>query len=255
MTKLVAREGQPLAETLANRLRTLITQGTYTTGERLPTEQALVDEYNVSRDTVRRALRQLTNEGLLTATRGRGTYVRAYKPLTWQLSGYEQQSNHTDGSDAWSTEVRRQGRKPSESIEISIEIATERIAEKLQLAAGQDLTVVRKRIRYVDNAPYQLADSYFPEEIAKGTSLMEPRSVSVAGGVLASIGRPQVRIVDEITIRMPTKSESVKLELSAGTPVAEVLRTGYDAEGKGLRAMVTVVPGDRHTLKYEMDAS
>jgi DNA-binding GntR family transcriptional regulator len=61
--------------------------------------------------------------------------------------------------------------------------------------------------------------------------------------------------VDEISIRMPTRAESEKLDLPTGTPVAEVIRTGYAEDGAPLRVMVTIAPGDRHKLIYETDAS
>jgi GntR family transcriptional regulator len=127
------------------------------------------------------------------------------------------------------------------------------VAERLDLDAEKDIVVVRRRVRYVDDVPFQVADSYFPENLARGTALMQPKDVSVPGGLLASIGHAQKRLVDEIQIRMPTKDESARLGLPAGTPVAEHMRTGYDAEGRPVRVMVTVAPGDRHTLVYELD--
>lgn len=54
---------------------------------------------------------------------------------------------------------------------------------------------------------------------------------------------------------MPTPTETARLRLPAGTPVAEVTRTGYAEDGSPLRVMITVVPGDRNILVYETDAS
>ncbi|GAA1001025.1 hypothetical protein GCM10009555_104940 [Acrocarpospora macrocephala] len=41
----------------------------------------------------------------------------------------------------------------------------------------------------------------------------------------------------------------------AGTPIAERIRTGYDASGRPVRVMVSVLPGDRHVMVYELDAT
>jgi DNA-binding GntR family transcriptional regulator len=84
---------------------------------------------------------------------------------------------------------------------------------------------------------------------------MKPRNVSAPGGVLAAIGHPQARYRDEIAIRTPTKVEASIVELPPGTPVAEVTRTGHAHDGKPLRVMVTIAPGDRNTLVYETDAT
>ncbi|MET8000558.1 UTRA domain-containing protein [Nonomuraea glycinis] len=81
-----------------------------------------------------------------------------------------------------------------------MEIPPATVAERLGLDAEKDIVVVRRRVRYVDDAPFQVADSYFPEDLARGTALMQPKDVSVLSGLLASIGHAQKRLVDEIQI-------------------------------------------------------
>jgi GntR family transcriptional regulator len=56
---------------------------------KLPTEQELGDRYKVSRNTVRLALGLLTNEGIITSTPGRGTFVRDRIMLTYHASRAE----------------------------------------------------------------------------------------------------------------------------------------------------------------------
>ncbi|WP_435054300.1 UTRA domain-containing protein [Nonomuraea angiospora] len=181
--------------------------------------------------------------------------MRSQARLRWHLSHFEHRGGHSADADAWATEVQDQGRVPLQEVSVGLEIPPKAVAERLNLDAERDIVVVRRRVRYVDDVPFQVADSYFPEDLARGTALMQPKSVSAPGGLLASIGHPQHRLVDEIQVRMPTKDESARLGLPAGTPVAEHMRTGYNAEGRPVRVMVTVAPGDRHTLVYELDAS
>ncbi|WP_419587032.1 UTRA domain-containing protein [Streptomyces sp. Qhu-G9] len=128
------------------------------------------------------------------------------------------------------------------------------VAERLGLDPEKDLTVVRERIRIVDQDPYALADSYFPEELVRGTPLMLPEDVSAPGGVLASVGLVQARYRDEITVCMPTRAEAERLSLPAATPVAVHLCTGYDENGRPLRVMITILPGDRHVIRYDVSA-
>ncbi|MEV4579280.1 GntR family transcriptional regulator [Nonomuraea jabiensis] len=244
-----------LYERVADTLRTSIERGELAPGDTVPPEQELADRHGVSRQTVRQALQQLTNEGLLSSGRGRGRTVRSQARLRWHLSHFEHRGSHSADADAWAAEVQDQGRVPLQEVSVGLEIPPKAVAERLKLDAEQDIVVVRRRVRYVDDVPFQLAESYFPEDLARGTALMRPKNVSAPGGLLASIGHPQQRLVDEIQVRMPTKYESARLGLPAGTPVAEHMRTGYDAEGRPVRVMVTVAPGDRHTLVYELDAS
>ncbi|MEU6787712.1 GntR family transcriptional regulator [Nonomuraea angiospora] len=244
-----------LYERVADTLRTSIERGELAPGDTVPPEQELADRHGVSRQTVRQALQQLTNEGLLSSGRGRGRTVRSQARLRWRLSHFEHRGSHSADADAWATEVRDQGRVPLQEVSVGLEIPPKAVAERLKLDAETDIVVVRRRVRYVDDVPFQVADSYFPEDLARGTALMRPKNVSAPGGLLASIGHPQHRLVDEIQVRMPTKDESARLGLPAGTPVAEHMRTGYDAAGRPVRVMITVAPGDRHTLVYELDAS
>ncbi|MEV4017658.1 GntR family transcriptional regulator [Nonomuraea angiospora] len=244
-----------LYERVADTLRTSMERGELAPGDTVPPEQELAERHGVSRQTVRQALQQLTNEGLLSSGRGRGRTVRSQARLRWRLSHFERRASHSADADAWAAEVRDQGRVPLQEVSVGLEIPPRAVAERLKLDAEKDIVVVRRRVRYVDDVPFQVADSYFPEDLARGTALMQPRSVSAPGGLLASIGHPQQRLVDEIQVRMPTPDESARLGLPAGTPVAEHMRTGYDAEGRPVRVMVTVAPGDRHTLVYELDAS
>jgi DNA-binding GntR family transcriptional regulator len=250
-------DSRPLREQVADRVRQLITSGQLGPGDRLDSEDVLAGRYGVSRHTMRLALQDLTAEGLLASSRGRGRVVRIYEPLEWRLSLYESRRRHEtagDGADQWDLDVRRQGREPHQEVEVGIVDPPAHVAERLHVSPGE-LVVVRRRVRMVDGIPFQLADSYFREELVRGTPLMLPRDVSAPGGLLASIGHPQVRYRDEITIRPPTKPEAAALDLpAAGTPVAQITRTGYAEDDTPLRVMITIAPGDRHTLIYELDA-
>lgn len=147
--------------------------------------------------------------------------------------------------------IAENGNAPRQEISVSIVEPPAHVRERLELPAD-GLAVARKRVRYIDNRPYALADSYFPQELVSGTPLMEPRDVSAPGGILASVGLVQAKYVDEISVRMPTRREAELLGLPAATPVAEHTRTGYDAGNRPLRCMVTILPGDRHKILYEV---
>lgn len=110
-------------------------------------------------------------------------------------------------------------------------------------------------MRLVDGVPYQLADSYYPRDIAEGTPIVEPGDITIPGGLLAAVGHEQVRYRDELRARMPTKDEATRLNLMAGTPITQHLRTGFDKEGRPVRVIQTIVPGDRHVIVYDVSAT
>lgn len=64
-----------LADEVAQRLQEQISLGTYKTGEKLPTEPALMETFGVGRSTIREAVRILANSGILRVQQGLGTFV------------------------------------------------------------------------------------------------------------------------------------------------------------------------------------
>jgi GntR family transcriptional regulator len=249
---------QALWEDVAAGLRASLDSGEFKPGETLPTEAELADQYRVSRDTVRRALGKLTQQGLLTPGRGRlGRQVRTSKPLTF----YAVRSESTDrvaerrakGVDAWVADAADQGRHAAQVISVAIDEAAPEVASRLNIADGE-LVVVRRRLRTIDGAPHNLNDTYYPRDIAEGTPIMHP--ADVAQGTIAlmrDLGYEQVQYRDDLETRMPTPEEAERLQIPPGVPVLVQYRTGYTTE-RAVKLTITVWPGDRTMLVYDFPA-
>lgn len=65
-----------------------IKEEVYIEGEALPSEIALIDQYNVSRTTIRQAVEQLVNDGLLERRRGKGTFVKKERYFLGMFQNY-----------------------------------------------------------------------------------------------------------------------------------------------------------------------
>ncbi|ODT66633.1 MAG: GntR family transcriptional regulator [Pelagibacterium sp. SCN 63-23] len=65
------------SQLLYQDLKSEITNGTYKAGSRLPTERALAEHFSVARNSVRKTLNLLAEEGLIIRHVGRGTFVRS----------------------------------------------------------------------------------------------------------------------------------------------------------------------------------
>lgn len=70
-----------LVEQVAEQIEQLIEQGHWTVGEKIPPEMELMEEFDVSRNTLREAIRALVHAGLLEAKQGSGTVVRSASAL------------------------------------------------------------------------------------------------------------------------------------------------------------------------------
>jgi GntR family transcriptional regulator len=66
---------EPVYQQLAAILRTRIEAGEFAPGRAIPSETALMQQYGLARETCRKAVRVLRDEGLVTIVQGRGAYV------------------------------------------------------------------------------------------------------------------------------------------------------------------------------------
>ncbi len=242
---------ESITRRIANELRQQIENGTLGPGALLPSEPELARQHEVSRQTARTALQILEQEGLIVVRPRRGRIVRSRTRLYWRLSEFELPENTgLVSSDAWEADIETQGHDPTRQ-ELTVETIypPALIAAKLGLDPNNDRCVVRRRVRYIDNEPAIISDDYFDEQVVRGTERAEHRDTT-REDILKDAGYEQTYDIDEITTRMPTPSESRRLSLSAGTPVAEHVRTGYTRDDKPVRVMVSIVPGDTLILRY-----
>jgi len=247
-----------LWEDVAAGVRNAISGGEYKPGDTLPTEADLADQYRVSRDTVRRALGKLTQQGLLTPGRGRlGRQVRTSRPLTF----YAVRSESTDrvaerrarGVDAWVADAADQERKGAQVISVAIDEAVPEVASRLEIPEGEPVGV-RRRLRTIDGAPHNLNDTYYPLDIAEGTPIMHPADVPQGTiALMRDLGYEQVQYRDDLETRMPTPEEADRLQIPPGVPLLVQYRTGYTTE-RPVKVTITLWPGDRTSLVYDFPA-
>ena len=68
-------------------VRAYIEENKFSSNTKIPSENTLSRKLSVSRETVRRALERLTEEGLLIRVKGSGTYIDKEEALSWELGG------------------------------------------------------------------------------------------------------------------------------------------------------------------------
>lgn len=251
MSSRIADSPKPVYQQIADSLRLKIDSGELAPGAQVPTEKALAEDYAASRATVRQGLTVLVNEGLIVPSRPRGYFVRRHELSYFRPQSEWQKQPASPEMDRWMSEQTTLGREPSQRISVEIISPPARVADRLGLSP-ESLVAVRRRVRYLNNEPFNINDTFYPLELVQGTEIVNPADINRgASEVLAELGYEQVRAIDEIEARMPLPDEASRLELGPGTPVAVHRQTGYTKDDRPVRHTVNVLIGSKHVILFE----
>lgn len=239
---------------IAASLREEITSGALQPDDRLPSEYELAETWGVARQTVRNGLALLVSEGLVVTRRPHGHFVRKRETMTYQPQMESRDQPVSAEMDRFIQQITEEGRTPSQHIDVSLVHAATDVATRLQVEPGT-LVVARRRVRFINGEPVNLNDTYHPLDMVKDSEIMSPADVPRGTNqVLADLGYPQVRAIDEIFVRMPTTEQIQRLGLGPGAhPVAVHYVTGYVEDGRPVRCTINVLPGDQHVILYERE--
>jgi len=147
----------PLYYQLIQKIKDQIESGVYEPGDTIPTEIELMEQFDLSRATVRQSILYLVNEGYLRRIKAKGTFVntRPEKPkFIGTLKGFAQEMSQK--GIPFSTKVLEKHVIPSPL----------KASEKLHIATESPVFHLH-RLRFIHNEPVLIANSYIPENICR----------------------------------------------------------------------------------------
>ena len=143
----------PLYAQLVGIIKRSISTGALPVGALLPSEAELCRCLSISRNTVRQAIGELEDEGLVVRKRGRGTFVA--DPAT----------NRRGVRYSFTTEVSSKGKVPSSTlVDFAVEVPKPTVCEMMELREGTPVYCFT-RVRNVDGEPLILETSNYPQYI------------------------------------------------------------------------------------------
>lgn len=142
-----------LYEIVKNDLRTGVLAGKYLPETRIPSEIELMNQYGVSRITVRHAINELVQEGILVKRHGTGTFVLPKK-----------HERHMIGMNSFTEDCRATGLSPrTQVIYLGYGRANARTADVLDIAEG-DKIILLDRLRFINEEPVIIEEIAFRQE-------------------------------------------------------------------------------------------
>jgi GntR family phosphonate transport system transcriptional regulator len=241
VTHLVDRQhGISLWRQIVGKLRGDISSGAHRPGARLPTEAELSARFGVNRHTVRRALEELSRDGLVRVEQGRGTFV-----------GEDVLDYNVEARTRFSEWIRKQNKEPSGIIRQLQEIrADQRVAAGLGIRGGSRVVVV-ERLGFADDRPVSLVRHYFPALRLKGML----QALQAAPGITAALRAVGVddylRQQTRVTARLPTRAEAELLRMARNRPVLITENVNVDRAGTIVEFATGCYPTPRVQIVFE----
>lgn len=240
---------------LANELRTAIERGDYPPGSTLPSENELAAQYNVTTRTVNRAVLSLRAAGLVRVERGRGTIVHELPTLTRDTVARQQIREQGGARGAFQAEMTRLGLEARSDAEVSEQPTPADVAGLLGIEEGE-LAVTRARRMFANDIPVQIATSWLPADLARGTQLAEVDTGP--GGIysrLADLGHSPAEYTERVRLRLPDDDERRFLRMDVEQRVYAIRRTARDTHGRVIEVNDITLPAHQWELVYTWSAA
>lgn len=147
---LINNAQTPLYIQLKDSIKDKITNEKYKLNDKIPTEIELSEIYGVSRITVRKAVKELVEEGYLVKKQGKGTFV-SHKKLNRKI---EYVAGFTDSC------IQNGFKSSSRILQRKVIKASDELKNKLRLSAGEEVIYIQRK-RYADNIPVMIENNFF----------------------------------------------------------------------------------------------
>jgi GntR family transcriptional regulator, N-acetylglucosamine utilization regulator len=231
----------PLHSQLRATIDRKIESGEWTPEAQVPSERELCEQFQVSRITVRQALHQLVTDGRLIRIHGRGTYV-ATSPLKKQLLPLV----------GFSEDMLQRGQRPGARV-LRFEAATASlaVAQALRLSAGENVVVLR-RLRLANGRPMALETVYIPEHMVPNLLEESLEDRSLYQLLRQKYGIRPARAVQQWQAVPCPAADSKLLDVKKASPVLQIQRTTFNADGRPFEYLESFFRGDRYVFQAEL---
>jgi GntR family transcriptional regulator len=229
----LSEASQPLYHRVYREISKEIENGALQPGDRLPSERWLCDELGVSRATVRRAIEELTADGLVEG-RGRGSFVIG--DALAEPAGTLMSLSELGRSRGLAATAR--------VIAAGVRAATIDEAELFAIAPGAELFELQ-RLRMLDGLPISLDHNRVPLRLAPGLADLDFTTASLYEA-LDRAGNPPRRADYDLEARGADATEAELLGLAPDAPVLYATTVAIGAQGKVVDLGRTVYRADRY---------
>lgn len=231
----------PLYRQLYSLLRTQIVTGKYLPDAALPTEDEMAATFEISRVTVRSALKLLADEGLVVRQPGRGTFVAPGQALEESIQGLRGFAELLMALPDQRMEVMSM-----EAVPASLEVG-----EQLAVPTGETVLCIRRR-HLVSGSIVALAVLYLPYWFGESLTPTDISSTPVYELIASRTTERIAKATQRINAVAADADIAEVLAVDEGSPLLLVRRTTYAESGMPLEYIKLHHLGNRHELVLEL---
>lgn len=227
---------------IQNLLLQRIKNGDYQEGQLIPKEVDLAEQLNVSRPTVRHAIRNLVQAGYLERRKKRGTIVTQTK--------IKQQFTHV--IESYNTEIQNNGLvAKTQVLNFSTEKASDEVAEALTINPNTEVYKL-VRLRSADNKPVVFVVTYLPIAQLSDLQKIDFTHHSLYSE-LAKAGLEITHVSRKIEVHPATEEEAQLLETDIKAPIFYFHTIGFTKDHRALEYSIASYRGDLNYFMVEID--
>jgi GntR family transcriptional regulator len=219
-------------------LRENIRNGVYGAGS-IPTESELCTSFGVSRITIKRAMQELTKEGLVVRQRGRGTFVLESSRLPQHKRDSLDDLLRNVMAIGATTEMLR--------LDCGMVPAPPDVAAKLECAVGA-MIFSTNQIRKAGGQPIAIIKAYVPSDVAERL-LHRDTSAQPMLAQLQQAGVAVARADQAITATIADPTTAQALSVDVGAPVIRLTRLVYDNRNRPVEWLTALYRADRYEYR------
>ncbi|WP_433291718.1 GntR family transcriptional regulator [Pseudonocardia sp. CA-142604] len=195
----------------------------------------------------------MRNQGLIIGLPGSGWYVRPRRPVMRLARNRLSRAERAAGRGTFTSDAHTGSWAARVEVDMRVEPAGDEVAATLEIEQGAEV-LVRDRVMFADDEPVQLATSYLPRDITRGT-VIENEDTG-PGGVYARLeesGHQLVHFQEAVRIGLAAEHEAALLDIAPGAPVYRIRRVAHTAARPVEANFITAI-GERYELLYELPA-
>lgn len=227
----------PRYQQIADALRTRILAGEFAAGRLLPSESGLGSRYDASRVTIRRALEQLRDEGLLASRQGLG----------WYASGDEVHQS-LDELETLEHQLTSSGVEAARRVlDFSFGVAP----APARAALGTDRVLAVRRLNLADGEPFARVTVWCPEALGSALSRDDVEARPFYELLADTAGVHLAGASQTIVAGAASADDAELLGVPTGSPVLICERTTRAADGSSVLFSEHVYPG--HRMAFTVD--